>query len=190
MATEQGEHDYLDRPLRALLASVAGAESVPAAGSVLAVVGALAAGLTGKVAHRSSSRLTNSREVVGRADELRDIFAPFITADAIGYARALTKQGDDRATALHSLSVDLVVMVEAAAEIAELASFLVVEGNPNLRFDADAAARIAVTVAEVGAELIGANVGESELTVRAHTAVDRARLAAGQHSAVTESPEP
>ncbi|MCC6271022.1 MAG: cyclodeaminase/cyclohydrolase family protein [Microbacteriaceae bacterium] len=170
--------DYLDRPLRALFDNVAGADPVPAAGSVIAAMGALAAGLTAKVAHRSASRLLDSEEIAGRADELRRRLEPLITADAVDYAAALAKRGGDRADALQSLSSELVIIVETASEIAQLASALVTDGNPNLRYDADAAVRIAVTVAEIGGELIGANVGDSELSHRAHAAVAVARTAA------------
>ena len=157
---------------------IASTESVPAAGSVIATLGVLAAGLAAKVAHRSTSRLPNAGRIAQRADELRRILEPTITADAVGYASALTKRGDDRAAALQVLTADLVLVVETAAEIAELAAALVIDGNQNLRYDADAAARIAVTVAEIGAELIGANVADSELSVRAYSAVIRAQAAA------------
>ncbi len=175
--------DYLDLPLRAVIDRVAGADSVPAAGSVIAVLGALSAGLAAKVAHRSSAKLPEAEGIAHRADELRRTFEPIITADALGYAAALAKRGDDRAAAMLPLSGDLVLMVEAAAEVAELASALVATGNPNLRYDADAAARIAVAVAEIGVELIGANLGESELATRARSAVGRAREAAVHPSA-------
>lgn len=178
--------DYLERPLRSLFDSVAGVDSVPAAGSVIATLGVLAAGLAAKVAHRSASQLSNSEEIAGRADELRRKLEPLITADAVGYAAALAKRGHERDAALRSLTSELVLMVETAAEIAELASSLVSDGNQNLRYDADAAARIAVTVAEVGTELIGANVGESELSLRARSAVSRARAAAGRHVVASE----
>ncbi len=179
MALEPAENDYLDLPLRALFDDVGGKDSVPAAGSVIAVLGALAAGLAAKVAHRSTSRLADAEKIAQRAEELRRRFEPIITADAVGYAAALSTRGDERAAALHSLSAELARMGEAAAEVAELASELVIHGNPNLRFDSESAVRIAVTVAEIGAELIGANVGESELSRRAHSAADRARAAAG-----------
>lgn len=178
-----GEGDYLDLTLRTLLDSVAGKNSVPAAGSVIAVLGALAAGLAAKVAHRSTSRLPDAEKIAQRADELRMKFEPIITADAVGYAAALATRGDERDAAMHSLSAELTLMAETAAEVAELASALVTDGNPNLRFDSESAVRIAVTVAEIGAKLIGANVGESELSRRAHTAAERARAASTRHPA-------
>lgn len=141
MSFEPVDGDYLDLPLRALLDDVAGKDSVPAAGSVIAVLGSLAAGLAAKVAHRSTSRLPDAEEIAQRADALRSKFEPIITADAIGYAAALAMRGDDRAAAMHSLSAELALMAETAAETAELASALVDDGNPNLRFDSESAVR-------------------------------------------------
>lgn len=178
MACELAENDYLNLPLRALFDDVASKDSVPAAGSVIAVLGALAAGLAAKVAHRSASRLPDAVTTAQHADALRDRFEPIITADAVGYAAALATRGEEREAAMHSLSAELAHMAETAAEVAELASELVVHGNPNLRFDSESSVRIAVTVAEISAQLIGANVGESELSRRAHAAADRARSAA------------
>ncbi|MEO7350165.1 MAG: cyclodeaminase/cyclohydrolase family protein [Terrimesophilobacter sp.] len=184
MATEAVADDYLDRPLRALFDDVAGTDSVPAAGSVIATLGALSAGLAAKVAHRSHSRLPDAEEIAGRLDALRLTFEPLITADALGYAAALAVRGDDRAAAMHALSFDLVLIAEAAATVAELASTLALTGNPNLRYDAEASVRIAVTVTQIAAELIGANVVETELSRRANSAAGGA-LAAAIHCAST-----
>lgn len=177
MSIDHSEPDYLDRPLFEILDSVAGRDSVPAAGSVIAILGSLAAGLAAKVAHRSAVQLSDSEEIARRADELRKRLEPLITADAVGYAAALAARGD-RSVAMQSLSSELVFMIETAAEIAKLASTLVINGNPNLRHDAAAAVRIAATVAEIGAELVAANVGDSELSRRAHAAVTLAHTAA------------
>ena len=177
MAGENLDRDYLDRPLRELFDNVAGTDSVPAAGSVIAALGALAAGLAAKVAHRSAAQLSDSEEIARQADELRKRLEPLITADAVGYAAALATRGD-RVAAMQSLSSELVLMIETAAKITELASPLAVNGNPNLRYDAAAAVRIAVTVAEIGADLVEANLGDSDLSRRAHAAVAMAHAAA------------
>jgi formiminotetrahydrofolate cyclodeaminase len=174
--------DYLDLPLRALLNDVASEESVPAAGSVIAVLGALAAGLAAKTARRSRSLLPDAEAIASRADDLRASFEPRITGDAIGYRAALAVRGDDRVAAVLPLSAHLTLLVEAAAEIAQLASHLAADGNPNLQYDAESAARIAVTVAEVGSKLIGANGGASELSARAERAVAEVRSAARRES--------
>ncbi len=176
-ATGWAAGDYLNRPLHELLEDVAGRDSVPAAGSAVAVLGALAAGLTAKVARRSSSGLPNAVDVAQRADELREGLEPLVTADAAGYAEAMAAPGG-RAAAMAAASAGTAFMAEAAAEIAQIAVVLAMDGNPNLRWDAMAAARIAATAAEVAAELTAANVGEGDPFPRARSAALLARTAA------------
>jgi formiminotetrahydrofolate cyclodeaminase len=172
--------DYLDRPLRELLEDVAGADPVPAAGSVVAVLGALAAGLAAKVARRSTSQVPDTEKIAERADWLRGRLEPLITADATSYTEALAARGNraDHAAAMLSASSGPVLVAEIAAEIAEIASALAAAGNPHLRYDAAAAAWIAASIAEVGADLTAANDGESASFQRARLAAVRARVAA------------
>jgi formiminotetrahydrofolate cyclodeaminase len=172
--------DYLDRPLRELLEDVAGADPVPAAGSLVAAVGALAAGLTAKVARRSTAQRSDAAAIAERADLLRGQLEPLITGDAAGYAHTLDALGDgaDRAGAMRAASAGPVLVSEVAAEVAEIAAGLAVDCNPHLRVDAAAVARLAASVAEVGAELTQANVGESDLFLRARSAAAQARTAA------------
>lgn len=176
-ATGWASGDYLNRPLHELLEDVAGKDSVPAAGSAVAVLGALAAGLTAKVARRSSSRLSNSVGTAQRADELRKGLEPLVTADAAGYADAMAAP-EGRAAAMAAVSAGTAFMAESAAEIAQIAADLAVDGNQNLRWDAMAATRIAAIAAEVAAELTAANVGADDPFPRAHSAAILARTAA------------
>lgn len=172
--------DYLDRPLRELLDDVAGADPVPAAGSLVAVLGALAAGLAAKVARRSTSQRPDAEAIADRADRLREQLEPIITGDAASYAEALAAGSNrsDRAAAMLESTSGLAVVTESAAEIAEIAATLAANCNPNLRADAAAVARIAASVAEVGTALTAANVGESSPLQRARAAAARARTAA------------
>ncbi|HUG51415.1 MAG TPA: cyclodeaminase/cyclohydrolase family protein [Terrimesophilobacter sp.] len=172
--------DYLDRPLRELLEDVAGTDPVPAAGSLVAVLGALAAGLAAKVARRSTAQRPDAEDIAERADLLRQRLEPIITGDAASYAEALTAGGSpaDRRAAMVEASSGPVVVAETAAEIAEIASSLAADCNPNLRVDAAAVAWLAASVAEVGADLTAANIGESEALQDARAAAARARAAA------------
>jgi formiminotetrahydrofolate cyclodeaminase len=172
--------DYLDRPLRELLEDVAGTDPVPAAGSLVAVLGALAAGLAAKVARRSTAQRPDAEEIAERADRLRQQLEPIITGDAASYAEALRAGGNqaDRRAAMLEASSGPVVVAETAADIAEIASALEADCNPNLRVDAAAVAWIAASVAEVSADLAAANVGDSEPLRRARAAAARARAAA------------
>jgi hypothetical protein len=54
MAAGWKSGDYRDRPLHELLGDVAGGAAVPAAGSTIAAVGALAAGLAARARIRMS----------------------------------------------------------------------------------------------------------------------------------------
>jgi formiminotetrahydrofolate cyclodeaminase len=172
--------DYLDRPLRDLLEDVAGTDPVPAAGSLVAVLGALAAGLAAKVARRSTSQRPDAEAIAERADLLRQRLEPIITGDAAGYAEALATEGNraERHAAMLEASSGPVVVAETAAEIAEIAAALAANCNPNLRVDAAAVAWFAASVTEVSADLTAANVGESEPFRAARTAATRARAAA------------
>ncbi len=171
--------DYLDRPLRDLLDDVASGDPVPAAGSLIAVVGALAAGLAATVALRSTARLPDARVIAERLDRLRALLEPLITADAADYAKALGfSDRAERAAAIRAAAEGPVVVAEVVAEVAEIAAALAVAGNPNLHYDAAAAAQLAAAVAEVGAQLTEANVGEAEPFPRAQIAAQKARVAA------------
>lgn len=153
MATGWQRGDYLDRPLRELLADVAGGDPVPAAGSAVVATTALAAALTAKVARRS--RRGDAEELAARADEVRARLEPGITSDAAAYAHVLAaapdEQGGDAASYWPRRVCAVVPDVIALAE--ELAS----DGNPNLRYDAEAAARLAAVAGDVAKLLIRAN---------------------------------
>ena len=171
--------DYLDRPLRELLDDVAGGDPLPAAGSLIAVVGALAAGLAATVARRSGAQVADASAIAERLDQLRLLLEPLITADAADYAAAMAQSDRPaRDAALLAAAAGPVVVAEALAEVAELATALAASGNQNLRYDAAAAAQLAATAAEVGAQLTEANVGRAEPYQRASAAAAKARAAA------------
>lgn len=153
MAAGWEKGDYLDRPLRAFLGDVGGADPVPAAGSAIAATTALAAALTAKVARRS--RRTDADALAARADELRAGLEPGITQDAAAYARVLeTPRGERDPEAASQWPR---VVREAADEIASLADDLATTGNPNLRYDAEAAATLARVAGEIADRLVRAN---------------------------------
>ena len=150
--------DYLERPLRDLFDDVAGDSPVPAAGSTITATAALAAALTAKVARRS--RRNDADALAARADRLRERLEPGVTGDAAAYADVLTTPRHERDPdgAAHWPRT----VRDAAYEIAELASELADNGNPNLRYDADAAVRLAGIAAEVAERLLRANVSLTE----------------------------
>lgn len=172
--------DYLDRPFRDLLDDVASNDPVPAAGSMLAAVGALTAGLVAKVARRSTAQRSDAEAVAERLDRLRRRLEPIITADAASYAETLSAPNDsaERDAAMESASSGPVLTAEITAEIAVIAAELVAGSNPNLRSDLAGAAWLAASIAEVATELTAANVGKSAPFQQARSAALRAREAA------------
>lgn len=164
--------------MRDLLDDVAGTEPVPAAGSVTAATLALAAALTAKAAHRS--RRADARDLAGRADALREQVEPIVTADAETYATALAASPERRATLLREASRGPLTVAVTAAEVAELAAELAHAGNPNLRYDAAAASRLAASAARVAASLAAANDGSDAEVADAASASERAAVCAGR----------
>ncbi|UYM06202.1 cyclodeaminase/cyclohydrolase family protein [Solicola gregarius] len=177
--------DYLQRPLQELLDDVGGADPVPAAGSMAAATGALAAALTAKVARRSIARMDGAEELALRADHLRNRLEPLVTLDAASYAAVLDARRDDKDTTptWKDAASWPETIAYVAADIADLAAELTENGNPNLRFDAAGAASFAAATAEVACSLVAANEGELE-SVRA--AALRARRTAERAEAATD----
>lgn len=149
--------DYLRRPLSELLGDASGEAPVPAAGSVAAATGALAAALTAKVARRSPSLGDEREALAARADLLRERLEPGVTQDAAGYAAVLAAPSAQRREALRAASQWPETIAAAATEVAALAADLAERGNPNLRHDAAAAHRFATAAAEVASDLTRAN---------------------------------
>lgn len=147
--------DYLDRPLRELLADTAGDDPVPAAGSTIAATATLAAALTAKVARRS--RRDDADELAARADTLRERLEHGITLDAAAYADLLATAPAERDR--HSASHWPALVADVTSQIATLADGLAAAGNPNLRYDAEAAARLARAAGDVAELLVRANDG-------------------------------
>lgn len=168
--------DYRQRPLADLLADIGGSDPVPAAGSAIAATAAMAAGLVAKTAARSAGRSPDAERVRERAAKVADELAPLITQDAQLYAAALSAPVPDRAAAFGKTTVVPVAVAEAGEKTARMALTLVRDGNPNLRFDAAAAARLAAAAAEIAVTLLGAN-GAGGLEIAAKASENAARYA-------------
>lgn len=149
--------DYVQRPLSELLDDLSGDAPVPAAGSLAAATGALAAALTAKVARRSPTLGDDREAVAAEADRLRARLEPGVTRDAAGYAAVLAEPPAQRAETLSAASRWPKEIAAAATEVAELAAGLAERGNPNLRHDAAAAHRFATVAADVASALVRAN---------------------------------
>lgn len=166
-------HAFLDEPLSVFLDRVASDEPVPGGGACAAVTVGLAAGLCAMAARFSAATLPDADEVAEQADRLRRRVAGLAREDAEAYTLVLQAlrlpKGQDVAArrakidaALSAAAEPPLAVAEAAVEIGVLARRLVAEGNPNLRGDAVTGRLLAEAGCRAAAELVAANLDESE----------------------------
>lgn len=151
-----------------LLDAVAARTPAPGGGAVSALAVALAAGLTEMAARFASGE----EAAAARAAELRARAPQLADEDAAAYARFL-RDRDPGPIAAVPLRV-----AELAAETAELAARLAVEGNPNLRGDAAAGAALAAAAAASSALLVRINLEGTPGDERVARAAELAAAAA------------
>lgn len=158
---------YLEETVAAFLAALAAPLPAPAAGSALALVGALAAGLVEKSARLSTGHWARAAETADRSEALRARLGPLAREDAQAYTVTLTAlraAGGDpelRAAALALAADTPLAIAEAAAEVAHLAAALALHGNPTLRTDAQTAALLAEAATRSAAALVETNLDGS-----------------------------
>src|SRR4029077_6071555 len=132
-------------------------------GSATAAVVAAAAALVQKVTRLSGKQWAEAAEMHERAERLRLQSEELIEQDSLAYLDFVeaVRSGQGVAGAqARTIQVPLEI-ARAAAEVAALAEQAASLGNPKLRPDAVAAARLASAAAEAAAYLVGVNVGES-----------------------------
>jgi formiminotetrahydrofolate cyclodeaminase len=137
---------------------------------VAAIAVALAAGLAGMAARLSTGQLADALELADRADDSRRRVAPFARADAESYKRVLDSYREPEETrtarvrdALSGAADVPLAVAEAGSEVANIASRLVQEGNPNLRGDALAAVLLAGAGVRAAAALVGINLSTANV---------------------------
>jgi formiminotetrahydrofolate cyclodeaminase len=182
----------LDLRVHEFLEAVASEQRTPAAGSIAALVTAAAAGLLAKVARASQEGWPDAAGVAAQAESLRDRAAPLAQLDADEYEAALVAQrdgaeqpGERRDFALgraYARAAEPPLrIVEAAADVAELAVVVARNGEGSLRADAAAAGALAAAAARSAAELVAVNLtatADDARVVRARgLAADAARAA-------------
>jgi formiminotetrahydrofolate cyclodeaminase len=182
----------LDLRLREFLDEVAGSGRTPGGGSLAALVTAAAAGLLAKVARASKADWPDAAGVAAQAECLRDRAAPLAQLDADEYEAALRSVGEasDESVARRDFAVGRAYaraaepplrIVEAAADVAELAVLVAKNGDPSLRADAAAAGAFAAAAARAAAELVAVNLtasADDERVLRAQTLAELAARAA------------
>jgi len=173
---------------------LAAREPAPGGGAAAAVTGALAAALVAMTARFSDARLPAAAEVARQADELRARLAGLADRDAAAFravldAYRLPRDGDrgerrQRITAaLHAAALVPLEIAESAARVAELAAGVAAGGNPNLRGDTIAGARLAEAAASSAAALVDINVTLGGLPADLSARASRAAAAASEASA-------
>jgi len=191
----------LDQPVWQFLDRVAARAPAPGGGSAAAVAAALAAGLVAMAARFSDVQLPGAGELTDRADQLRRRAAGLADEDARAYqavldAYALPRDHDQRRQqfreALQGAAAVPLEITEIAAQVAEMASLVATEGNPNLRGDTIAAAILADAAARCAACLVDINVDlgalDRDLSRRAALSVAAAHTVARQITSVLEEP--
>ena len=181
---------YTDIPFEELLDTIAAETPAPGGGSVAAFVTEMAASLAAMAA-RFAHDWDGAAGAVAQAETLRHRAAPLAAEDAVAYENVLTAmrmpeelESEVRNTLIGetlSRAADIPLLIaETAADVAELASEIAVQGNPNLRGDAAAASLLAASAVRVAANLVEINLS----TMEGEDRVERARtLVAGAEKA-------
>ena len=161
----------LELRLREFLDELTSDSRTPGGGSLAALVTAAAAGLLAKVARGSKESWPAAAGIAAQAESLRDRSAPLAQLDAEEYEAALRvhdsdeERGDRRdyqvGRAYARAAAPPVRIVEAAADVAELAAVVAKSCDPALRADAVTAAFLAAACAAAGAELVAVNLTAS-----------------------------
>jgi formiminotetrahydrofolate cyclodeaminase len=180
-----------------LVDAVAAETPAPGGGAVAAIVTSLAAALTamaGRYAVAKAEQPAEMLALVARADELRRSAAPLADLDGELYRKLLAAlrmprepDREARAQAIAAASERAaeppMLVVQAAAEVSELAARLAESGNRNLRGDAATAAMLASAAADSAAILVAENLArmpDDQRLGRAAALTARARAAAAR----------
>jgi methenyltetrahydrofolate cyclohydrolase len=167
---------FLDGGLKEFLDAVPARTPAPGGGAVATIAASLAAGLTAMAARFAPDDWERRAEVVGRAEELRARIEPLADADAEAYGAFMAERTEENVERIVAIPYEL---VEIAAELAELAALVAVEGNPNVTGDAAAGADLAAAVASIGARLVRINARRGdERVASAHALAETAARAA------------
>jgi methenyltetrahydrofolate cyclohydrolase len=158
-----GSSSFLDASVKEFLDAVPARTPAPGGGAVAAVALSLAAGLTAMAARFAPDDWERRAEIVGRAEELRARIEPLADADADAYAAFMAARTDENRERIVVIPFEL---ADIAAEVAELAAVVAVEGNPNVSGDAAAGADIAAAVASIAARLVEINARAGDARIR------------------------
>lgn len=181
-----GQDGYLGMRVGEFLDVLASARPDPGGGSAAALTVALAAALCAMAAELSARQLDHAPRLAAESRGLLHRAAPLAQADADAYAGVLAarrapgppagRPREERvATALAQASEVPLEVAELGDRVAALAAEIAHRGNPAVRGDALAAARLAAAAAQAASALVRINLAGMPDDPRATRA---ARLAA------------
>ena len=173
----------LDAGLKEFLDAVPARTPAPGGGAVAAVAGSLAAGLTEMAARFAPAEWERRDEVVSRAEQLRARVEPLADADAEAYGAFMAARSHENVERVVAIPFELAGI---AAELAELAAVVAVEGNPNVSGDASAGADLAAAVASIAARLVSINADASVARVAEAAALSARAASAAQHTSARD----
>ncbi|QPP10222.1 cyclodeaminase/cyclohydrolase family protein [Streptomyces bathyalis] len=180
--------DFPSATVRGFLDQVAARTPAPSGGAACAVAVGTAAALVAMAARFSTRQLPDADRLAANADELRAEALPLADADAEVYGELLAASRDkgpgheERFAEACRAACDVPLrMSGTAVRVAELATRVGTEGNPNLRGDAYTAVMLCSAAAESAAALVGINARAGNLDD------ERVRRAAGQTLAVARA---
>ena len=166
----------LEAPVGALIDELARHGRIPGAGSVSAVVVAMAAAVVAMAARAAADSWTDAKGAVAQAEALRRRALPLADADARALADALSLLGAEDArepageerrdfalgSALATAAEVPLSIVQVAADVAALAHAVAEEGRAELQPDAVGAAVLAAGAAQAAAHLVEINLTTTE----------------------------
>jgi formiminotetrahydrofolate cyclodeaminase len=141
-------------------------------GPLAALATASAAELLATIARASTKNWPDARGVAAQAESLRDRAMPLAGLSAEAHANALVASGGDYEVgrAYADAAEPPLRIVEAAADVAELAALVAEYGDPARRADAVSAGLVAAGCARAAAELVAVNLTVSANDERARRA--------------------
>ncbi|MFQ5425941.1 MAG: cyclodeaminase/cyclohydrolase family protein [Gaiellales bacterium] len=183
--------DYTSLSFGELVDEIRAKRAAPAGGSVAALSATMAAALVAMCARFAEGHWDAASGAVSQAEARRARLEPLARADAEAYLAALEAmrgggggRQEERDSALAQAlgrAAELPLEIaEAAADVAELAHLVCVQGNPNVRADAAASACLAASASRAAAPLVEVNLAAEagdRRVLRARRAAEAARAA-------------
>jgi formiminotetrahydrofolate cyclodeaminase len=179
--------DWLDATLRSLLQPVPGVTPAPGGGAVAAVSIALAAELIAMTARASAGQWPEGAAAAAQAVALRDRATQAARDEGVAFPAAIEALRSSRAAtgdpvtlghALDEAAALTVRIAQSGADVADLASFAVTAGHPDLRADAVVAVVLAEAGARAAAHLVAINLAVTQGDARLEAAQGAAASAA------------